>query len=84
MLAAITDNELGAIRVSTRAHLDELLEEPEIASDVVGLERVGVALLAAFDAPQAPPELGKVLVDALADRGCEASASSVRARNAAS
>ncbi len=73
MSAAITDNELGAIRASTRAHLDELLEEPEIASDVVGLERVGVALLAAFDAPQAPPELGKVLVDALADRGCEAS-----------
>jgi hypothetical protein len=73
MSAAITDNELGAIRASTREHLDELLEEPEIASDVVGLERVGVALLAAFDAPQAPPELGKVLVDALADRGCEAS-----------
>lgn len=74
MSAAITDNELGAIRASTRAHLDELFEEPEIASDVVGLERVGVALLAAFDARQASPELGKVLVDALADRGCEASA----------
>jgi hypothetical protein len=73
MSAAITDNELVAIRASTRAHLDELLEEPEIAGDVVGLERVGVALLAAFDDPQAPPELGKILVDTLADRGCEAS-----------
>lgn len=73
MSATVTDDELAAIRTSTRAHLDELLEESGIASDVVTLERIGVALLAAFDAPQTPPELGTVLVDALADRGCEAS-----------
>lgn len=73
MSATITDDELAAIRTSTRAHLDELLEEPGIASDVVTLERIGVALLAAFDAPQTPPGLGTVLIDALADRGCEAS-----------
>jgi hypothetical protein len=72
--ALITSDELTAIRVSTRAHLAELLEEPGIADDVVGLERIGVALLAAFDAPQAPAELGKALVDTLAERGCDASA----------
>jgi hypothetical protein len=73
MLATITDDELAAIRASTRMHLDELFEEPEIADDVVALERIGVALLAAFDAPQAPPELGKILIDTLVDRGCDAS-----------
>jgi hypothetical protein len=73
MSASVTDDELQAIRASTRAHLDELLEEPGLASDVVMLERIGVALLAAFDAPHTPPELGAVLIDALADRGCEAS-----------
>ncbi len=73
MSATITDGELAAIRASTRMHLDELFEEPEIADDVVALERIGVALLAAFDAPQAPPELGKALIDTLADRGCDAS-----------
>jgi hypothetical protein len=72
--ALITSDELTAIRESTRAHLAELLEEPGIADDVVGLERIGVALLAAFDAPQAPAELGKALVDTLAERGCDASA----------
>jgi hypothetical protein len=71
--ASVTGDELAAIRESTRAHLAEVLEEPGIATDVVGLERIGVALLAAFDAPQAPTELGKVLVDTLAERGCEAS-----------
>ncbi len=74
MSATITEDELDAIRTSTRARLDELLEEPEIAGDVVGLERIGVALLATFDDPCVPPELGKMLVDTLADRGCEASA----------
>lgn len=72
--AFVTSDELTAIRASTRAHLAELLEEPGIADDVVGLERIGVALLAAFDAPQAPTELGKVLVDTLTERGCDASA----------
>jgi len=33
MLAAITDNQLGASRASTQAHLDELLEEPSAMSE---------------------------------------------------
>ena len=73
MSEAITDHELEAIRASTRAHLDELLGEAGLADDVVALERIGIALLAAFDAPQSPPELGAVLIDALVDRGCETS-----------
>ena len=48
MSATVTDDELAAIRTSTRAHLDELLEEPGIASNVVALERIGAALLAAY------------------------------------
>lgn len=70
---SITDHELEAIRASTQAHLDELLGEAGLAGDVVALERIGIALLAAFDAPQSPPELGAVLIDALVDRGCETS-----------
>ncbi len=73
MSEAITDRELEAIRASTQAHLDELLGEAGLAGDVVALERIGIALLAAFDAPQSPPELGAVLIDALVDRGCETS-----------
>ena len=73
MSEAITDRELETIGASTRAHLDELLGEAGLASDVVALERIGIALLAAFDAPQSPPELGAVLIDALVDRGCETS-----------
>jgi hypothetical protein len=73
MSATISDYELVAIRASTRAHLDELLDEPGIASDVAALERIGIALLAAFDAPEAPPELRTILIDALVDRGCETS-----------
>ncbi|MGO9763386.1 MAG: hypothetical protein ACLP1Q_19210 [Solirubrobacteraceae bacterium] len=74
MSAAITDDELEAIRSSTRAQLGELFDEPGIASDVVALERIGISLLAAFDTPDAPPELMTVLIDALVDRGCETSA----------
>jgi hypothetical protein len=73
MSEVITDRELEAVRASTRAHLAELLGEAGLAGDVVALERVGIALLAAFDAPQSPPELGAVLIDALIDRGCETS-----------